>query len=251
MLESALLKAVDMMMTNGADAVTAVSRYVEADLLRHGARPDRVRVIPNGIDLTSFDRRSLQTPETVRRSADELLIGCVGSLHARKGHRYVVRAMPAVLAHFPRARLVLWGEGAERSNLEHLGETLGVRDSIDFAGFSDNVPAGLRQIDLFIQPSLQEAFGIVILEAMAVAKPVIGSRTGGIAEVIDDGVPGRVVPPEDAGAIAEAACALLGNAELRNEMGLSGRARVSQCFDIQKTVSSNELLYSELTRSSD
>jgi len=246
MLESVSLKVADRIMTNRADAVTAVSRHVETDLLRHGARPDQVRVIPNGIDLADFDRRSLQTSETVRRRPDELLIGCVGSLHARKGHQYVVRAMPEVLARFPAARLVLWGDGSERSNLEQLSQALGVRDCVDFVGFSGNVPAGLRQIDLFIQPSLQEAFGIVILEAMAVAKPVIGTRIGGIPEVIEEGLTGKIVPPRDPEAVAKAICELFEDKQRRTAMGCAGRTRVEREFQISKTVQSYERLYSEL-----
>jgi glycosyltransferase involved in cell wall biosynthesis len=246
MIESAPLKMLDAWATNGADAVTAVSHYVGRDLLSHGTRAERMRVIWNGIDLAGFDRRSEQPARPVRREPDDLLIGCAGNLHPRKGHRYIVGAMPAVLHRFPNARLIIWGDGEDRGNLDGLSRSLGVNHAIDFLGFSENVPAALGQIDLLVQPSLQEAFGIVILEAMAAARPVVGTRVGGIPEIIVDGTTGRLVNAQDSEAMARAICWILEDANRRTELGRSGRARVEEEFQIGKTVKAYERLYSDL-----
>ena len=101
----------------------------------------------------------------------------------------------------------------------------------------------MSNIDVCVHPSLDEAFGISLLEAMAGSKPVVATRVGGISEIVRDGATGILVPPRDSSAIAAAVRALLSDKELSRQMGIAGRARVEQEFTIQKTVRAYENLY--------
>ena len=245
-IRSPVLRLLDRILTNRADAVAAVSTPVRDDLLAHGADGSKVQVIHNGIDLEAFDRAASEPIEALRRSEGELLLGCVGNLHPIKGHVHLIRAMPRVLADFPEARLIMIGEGPERGSLERLATSLGVGHAVRFAGFRADVPAVMRQIDICVQPSLQESFGIVLLEAMAAGVPVLGSNVEGIPEIVTDGVTGRLVSPADPDALGSALCEMIRDADIRRNMGLAGRKRVEDSFDIRETVKAYEDLYARL-----
>ncbi|HVM38989.1 MAG TPA: glycosyltransferase [Sphingomicrobium sp.] len=245
-LASRMLRLLDRLSTNRADAIVAVSGHVRDDLVAHGAQRAKSEVIHNGMDLEAFDRQAAAPSQPLARQEGGALIGCVGNLNPIKGHEYLVRAMPRVLQRFPTARLVMIGEGGAKAELEALARALGVEGAVIMAGFRGDVPAVMRQIDICVQPSLQEAFGIVLLEAMAAARPVVATGVEGIPEIVVDGTTGLLVPPRDPEALAKAICALLQDGEARRAMGSAGRSRVEQRFDIRTTVRAYEELYGML-----
>jgi glycosyltransferase involved in cell wall biosynthesis len=155
--------------------------------------------------------------------------------------------MPEILRSYPTARLLIVGEGAERARLEQLIQSLGISDAVMMHGFEPYIPALLPSIDLCVHPAVDEAFGLVLLEAMAGRKAVVATNVGGIGEIVADGETGLLVPPRDPDAIARAVCALLGDAQKREQMGNAGHHRVERDFTIEKTVRSYERLYEELT----
>ena len=246
MLSSALPRLLDRFVTNHAEAVAAVSHSVEEDLIHHGLAASKARVIHNGIDLQSFDRRSAEETEQTSYNGPGPLLACLASLHRLKGQEYLLRAMPEILRSYPTARLVIVGEGAERARLQELVQSLGLGDAVMMPGFEPNIPALLPQIDLCVHPAVDEAFGLVLLEAMAARKAVVATNVGGVGEIVADGETGLLVPPRDPQAIARAVCTLLGDAQRRTRMGNAGRRRVEGDFTIQKTVRSYERLYEEM-----
>jgi glycosyltransferase involved in cell wall biosynthesis len=164
-----------------------------------------------------------------------------------KGQEYLLKAMRDILRSFPAARLLIAGEGAERPRLQQLVETLGIGDAVMMPGFEPKIPAMLRRLDLCVHPAVDEAFGIVLLEAMAARKAVVATNVGGVGEIVADGETGLLVPPCDPDAIARAVCTLLGDPTRRERMGNAGRNRVEREFTVQRTVRSYERLYDELT----
>lgn len=245
-LSNSILRLADQFFTNRSDTVVAVSRFVHEDIVDKGADLAKTKIIYNGIDVDAFDRMASGPFEQLSPSGEYLLIGCVGNLNEIKGHEYLVGAMPGIIKIFPAARLILIGEGTERARLRELAERLGVQDVIRMPGYAANVPSVMRQFDVYVQPSLQESFGLVLLEAMAAGLPIVASDVDGIPEIVLAGVTGFRVPPRDSAAIAAAVCALLGSSEERAQIGRAGRARVIEEFDIKKTVRSYEQLYEEL-----
>lgn len=246
MLSSALPRLVDRLVTNRADAVAAVSRSVAEDVVAHGFPASRTRVVHNGIDLQAFDRSSADEPADVIGGISGPLLGSFGSLHPLKGQEYLLRAMPEIWRSYPTARLLLVGEGAERERLEELSQSLGISDAVIMPGFHPNIASVLRKVDLCVHPAVDEAFGLVLLEAMAARKAIVATNVGGIREIVADGETGLLVPPRDPSAIATAVCTLLRESERKDRMGDAGRARVEREFTIQSTVRAYERLYQEV-----
>lgn len=246
MLSSAPPRLLDRYFTNRADAVSAVSRSVQDDVVRHGFPIAKTRVIHNGIDLEDYDLRAAKVTARASRNSTGPLLVSVGALHPLKGHEYLLRAMPQILQSHPAARLVIVGEGAERTRLEQLVLSLGLNDAVEMPGFEPNIPAMLPLVDLCIHPAVDEAFGLVLLEAMAARKAVVATNVGGVGEIVGEGETGLLVPPRDPGAIASAVCTLLADPKRRERMGKAGRQRVEREFTIQRTVRSYERLYEEL-----
>jgi glycosyltransferase involved in cell wall biosynthesis len=247
MLSSALPRRLDRFVTNRADAVAAVSHSVEENVIRHGIAASKIRVVHNGIDLKSFDHRAGEGKASPSDHSPGPLLACLASLHPLKGQEYLLPAMPEIRRSFPTVRLLIVGEGAERARLEQLIQSLGIRDAVMMPGFEPNIPAMITRVDLCIHPAVDEAFGLVLLEAMAGRKAVVATNVGGVGEIVADGETGLLVPPRDPDAIARAVCSLLADAQRRERMGNAGRHRVERDFTIEKTVRFYERLYEELT----
>lgn len=205
----------------------AVSEATRNVMLDSGIAADAVRVVHSGVDLGRIDA----VRETVSVfPAGTRVIGTVGHLDGYKGHRYLLQAMCHVRQVEPGARLVIVGQGRLRADLEAEAAALGIRDAVCFTGFRRDALALIRGFDIFVFPSTLEALGTSILDAMALRKPVVATRTGGIPESVQDGITGLLVPPGDARALAEALCTILRQPERGFAFGDAGRRRVEQFF---------------------
>jgi glycosyltransferase involved in cell wall biosynthesis len=153
--------------------------------------PDRLTVVPNGVDTAKFIPASLAEREPT--------ILFVGSLIPRKGANYLIDAMPRVLAALPGYRLVMLGDGPDEQALRKQAAALGIADCIDMLGFRPQaeVVAQMRRARLFVLPSLEEGLGVVLLEALACGTPIVASAVDGIVDAVT-GV--GAVPPAHPGA---------------------------------------------------
>lgn len=178
---------------------------------------------------------------------DAQLLGVVARLEPEKGHRYLVAAMPAILGSSPDAWLAIIGEGSQADALRAQAASLGdvVAGRIVFTGRRDDVSALTADLTVAVLPSLREAQGISILEAMARRRPVVASAAGGIPEVITDGVDGVLVPPADPDALAHAIGRLLADRVLRERIGEAGYRTVAERFSIDAQVKRIEAVYDE------
>ena len=140
----------------------------------------------------------------------------------QKGLDVAVRALPAIRASHPDAVLVIAGEGPEREALETLARELGVGDALFLPGRAGDVAALLERAELLVHPSRWEGFGLVLLEAMLAARPIVATRVSSIPEIVVDGETGVLVPPDDAQALAAAAIRVLDDP---GSLGAAGRAR--------------------------
>ena len=206
-------------------------------------------VIPNGIDLSRFAGPA--PPCTLRDDygipCEDALIGVVARLEAEKGHTHLIAAMPAVLARAPKTWLAIVGDGSLCDALRAQARALpaAVRDRIVFTGRRDDISAITGELDIAVLPSLREAQGISILEAMARRKPVVATAVGGIPEVVADGVSGFLVPPSDPAALADALIRLARSPSLRQRLGDAGYEIVAERFSIDAQVRRIEELYDE------
>ena len=220
----------------------SIARKVRAE-----GREARFAAIPNGVDLSRF-----ASPVPPCRLRSELgipaaapLLGVVARLEPEKGHRHLVDAMPAILRAAPDAWLAIVGEGSQADVLREQVASLGVAERVAFTGRRDDVVALTADLTIAVLPSLREAQGISILEAMALRRPVVATTVGGIPEVITDGVDGFLVPPADSTALAEAVLRLIGDPALRQRIGDAGYRTVADRFSIDAQVRRTEVVYDE------
>ena len=239
-------------LTPAMDRLIVPSASIEAKVRAEGRGAARFAVISNGVDLSRFGL--VAPPCSVRDDfgvpCDALLIGVVARLEPEKGHRFLIEAMPAVVAA-SNAWLVIVGEGSLASELRSQARALPApaRDRIVFTGRRDDISALTADLDIAVLPSLREAQGISILEAMARRKPVVASRVGGVPEVLTDGLDGLLVPPCDAPALADALIRLACSPDLRSRLAGAGYETVKDRFSIDAMVRRIQLVYDEeLTR---
>lgn len=206
-----------------------------ADLVREtGVAPARkVRIIQNGIDISSFTE-SLDKTIDVRKlhgiPADAPLIGAVARHKPVKALDVLLRAFAKVGEKFPAAHLVLVGDGPLRADLERLAADLGVKDVTHFAGFRPHSGPYLRAMDVFTLSSREEGMPQSVLEAAVVGVPIVASRVGGIPEVVRDGVTGLLVNFGDEVAHAAALCRVLGDKAHARQLAEAARERVRNVF---------------------
>lgn len=203
-----------------ADAVTACSRFVLDELADGGlARRADAEVIPNGVNPGEFDR-----------GAQGGYILAAGRLVEQKGLDTLLRAYAAACPELGGRRLVLAGDGPERARLEGLADLLGLNGDVSFLGSvgRERVAELLRGADLFAFPSRYEAFGVVLLEAMAAGVPVVAARAGGIPEFAVDGENALLVPPDDERALAGALTRLVHDDDLARRLVAGGRAQAER-----------------------
>jgi glycosyltransferase involved in cell wall biosynthesis len=176
----------------------------------------------------------------------------IGRVVRDKGFDLAIDAMPRVIERFRDARLIIAGDGPERPALEDQAQRLGIASQVQFAGWvePEQIAHLINQCSLVLMPSRwEEAFGLVALQAMQMARPVVVSKVGGLPEVITDGVTGLAVPKENPAALAEAAIALLSDPVRSVEMGLAGRRRALSTFAFSRFVTEHENLYTYLLQS--
>lgn len=205
------------------DAVTAISQFLADRAIRLGAAPARVSVIPNGVDLTRLTPR-------VESDRVPYRIVCIARLSWEKGLSTLLAALVNVRRAIPDAHLVLVGDGPLRQSLVEDAERLGVSDAVTFRGAlpHDEALVVLKTADVFVCPSLAEGLGIVFIEAQACGVPAIGTRVGGIPDVIEDGVTGLLVPPEDAVALGDAIRRIMYDPVLATQLVAAARSRLDR-----------------------
>jgi glycosyltransferase involved in cell wall biosynthesis len=229
------------------DRLIVVSRAIEEKIREEGRRGIPVSLIYNGVDLQRYNHQQpcCTLHEEYNIPEDAPIVGVVARLEAEKGHRTLLDAWPDVLAAQPRAWLLIVGEGSERDALEAQAASLGIAERVVFTGRREDVPAVTAALDVSVLPSYREAQGLSVLEAMALSRPVVASKVGGIPEMIDDGVSGLLVPPNDCEALAAAIVRLLSDHPLADVIARRGHDMVHERFCIEKMVTSVESIYDE------
>lgn len=231
----------------------ALSAHIETYLTAGvGLRSARVTRICNGVDAERFrPRASRARPEGMPFSGDDLCIfGTVGRLDRVKDQDSLVRAFASVCANDPqraqRARLVIAGDGPWRDRLAEAVRASGCADRIWLAGARSDVPEILGALDVFVLPSLGEGISNTILEAMATALPVLATEVGGNAELVEEGVTGRLVPAGEPVALARVMHDWLCAPQQRREYGTAARARIEAKFSLDAMVRHYADLYDEV-----
>lgn len=226
-----------------SQAVTAVSEWLTRETEREFSLHGQVRTIYNFLDARKF------AGDAMRRchfsQGDEKIVMHISNFRPVKRVTDVVRVFKRISDAIP-ARLIMVGEGPEKMSAVGVAKQLGVLDRIRFLGNHENIEDILPSADLVLQPSEHESFGLVPLEAMACRVPVIGTRSGGVCEVVEDGVTGFLCEVGDIEAMTARAIEILSNCDMASEMGRQGRQRALTLFDRDMIVSQYEKLYEQV-----
>ncbi|HEX5764983.1 MAG TPA: glycosyltransferase [Woeseiaceae bacterium] len=232
----------------------AIDRYVAvSENITHwlvdeiGIPKHRVTTLHNGVDSERF--RKTDSGAAGASVDSPIVIGTVGRQEPIKGLEVLLMALRDLLVLRPelrsRLQVLMGGDGPSHQNCLDLRDRFGLNDIVEFPGRVIDVPAYLRQLTIFIQPSLNEGISNTVLEAMASGLPIIATNVGGNPELIRDGKDGRLVPPNDTSALRMAIEKYLDDAAARERDGTEARARVERCFSLDTMVGKYAQLYND------
>jgi N-acetyl-alpha-D-glucosaminyl L-malate synthase BshA len=228
---------------NQSDGVTAVSEYLRQETKKHFDIGCDIEVIPNFIDTERFQRAEKDHFKQALCPEGEKVLVHVSNFREAKRAPEVVEVFSRLRAEGFDLKLLLVGDGPERTATQRLARERGVHDDVRFLGKQEPVEEILSIADVFLMPSGSETFGLAALEAMACGVPVVASNIGGLPELVVDGETGYLCPLGDVEAFTERAARLLGSEEHQSEMAAAARRRAVEVFDIDKVVPRYEDYY--------
>lgn len=208
-------------------------------------------VVYNGIDLSYYKFSSPQSDrEVVLKQfgippASNLLM-TVAVLREQKGIQYMLQALPEVLKSHPKTYYMIVGDGDYKEELMNQTKQLGIQNQVIFTGTRNDIPTLMSVANLFILPSLTEALPTVLAEAMAASVPVLATHVGGIPEMIQENVNGRLVPPKDVNTLSKTCIEMLSNPQQLHQFGNIGRKIVEEKFNIHIQIEQLQNLYVQM-----
>jgi len=241
-------KLIDKILAKFTDRIITVSDAVRDFYIKEeGISADKYLTIHNGVDLERFNF----IPDVVKKRKElgfknEPVVGMFGRLVPQKTPQYFIEAASRIAGEIPEARFLVVGDGPLRKMLEERCNKLDIKDKVIFTGLRKDVLEIMAAIDVVSLSSSREGLSIVVLEAMALSKPVVATRVGGNPETIIDGRTGFLVEPNSPQQLADKIIILLRDRNRAEEMGRKGRERVEEEFNIDRTVKSTANLYETL-----
>ena len=236
--------------------ILAVSKITKEYLARNGLKDDKIEIIFNGNDSELFEIKDVS--KDIRRElkieGKTKLIGCIGRIVPEKGQKSFLLSIPGVIKKCPEAFSLIIGdvflkEEAYKEELLEIIKKNGLEERIKFTGFRKDIGDVIRSLDLVIFPSVApEAFPLSVLEAMALGKPVIASNIGGVSEMIEDGITGMLIEPNQPDQIADRIIHLLSHREIYEAIGKRAKEVVTERFSLQKYVAAMEEAFTRALR---
>jgi len=232
-----------------ADQVIMVSNKLKQLALKNFGQLENIKVIGNGVDLFAVESlaRKPVNSSGVKKANEPIMI-TVAELIERKKIDLTLMALSKVSKRFPELRYIIVGDGPEKGKLKDLSGRLGLMERVEFRGkiVHGEVIDLMKEADLFVLPSLREAFGVVYIEAMACGKPVIACRGEGIEDVIEDGVNGILVEPNDVDDLVKKIELLLSDRKRAEQIGQAGRKLVLENYTWAENARKTIALYKEV-----
>lgn len=233
-----------------AGSMNAVSYDLRNHMIESGFPATRIGVVHNGIDPGPVvtDERAVGARLALDIPQHAPVLGTVGRLDAVKDLPTLFRAVQMLKERWPRIRLLVVGDGAERATLTALCRELNLEKSVLFLGHRDDARAVMPAFDVYVNSSISEGISLTLLEAMAASRPIVATRVGGTAEVVDHDVTGLLVPSRSPGQLAGAIEPLLCSTSLRTAMGHAGRWRMERRFSLDRMARDYAAIYDEVQR---
>jgi glycosyltransferase involved in cell wall biosynthesis len=233
------------------DRIIALTKREKGEHIQFNiSKPHKFVVIHSGVPLENFSKIFTNNDKLKKKlgiPVADSIVGTVGRLVEIKGHRYLLDAARSVLNKIANVTFLLIGDGHLMTELISHASALGIKNKVIFAGWRSDIPQLINTFDIFVLPSLNEGMGRVLVEAMAIGKPIVASDIGGIPDLVKNGANGILFPPGNVDAMAEAIIKLLLDRELARKMGKEGE-KGSLNYDTGAMVKKIEGLYEDLLR---
>ena len=232
------------------DALIVVSDYdKKKGLDNHIGKKYQYQLIRYGIDYLEFDRAKGQNlKKELRIDPNNLLVGMIACFKPQKSPQDFVRLAYLVNQIIPNVKFLLVGDGILRRDIEKLIDKFKLQNNVILTGWRRDIPRILSAIDVFVLTSLWEGLPVSVLEAMVASKPVVATRTGGIAEIVFEGKTGFLVEPGNTKDMAEKLRILLKDGAMRDQMGRNARDSLDSDFNLENMVSNTQDLYGNLIK---
>ncbi len=238
-----LWEGLDMLFLKFFDQIVAVSEDVKHKLIKR-VPEQRVKVIPNGVDVKSSKSQkiiSLRTELGLEKTNQ--VVGIVGRLSVEKGHKFFLEAAKQIVEEIPSVQFLIVGEGPLRSKLEEYTRLLNLNKNVFFTGYREDIEKIYHLMDVLVSSSLREGLPLTLLEAMAIGRPVVATSVGEVSNLIQHKRNGFLVFPENPDSIARYVIELLKNRELRIKIGKEARKTIQEKYSSKKMVEAYTTLY--------
>ena len=229
------------------DCFIAASEAIRQMLVADGVPAERTVTVHEGIDVEHVNAAPLvDVHHAFYLPHGAPVVGNIAALVPHKGQRHLIEAAHIVVQKLPDVRFVILGEGELREALERLVKEYHLEKHVLLPGFRTDVLGCLKSFDLFVMSSVTEGLGTSLLDAMACSRAIVATSTGGIPEVVDEGVTGLLVPPRDHTALAAAITSLISDQPRRQAMGAAGFARVNEKFTVERMIAGTAAVYARV-----
>ena len=244
---SAAIVRAEQYLGHRTSRIVALSDRQEQELVEYGiTTPDRIRIVPLGLELSRFVGGSRDQARRALGIADDVvLVVAIGRLVPIKRLDRLLRAFGAAASRCPALRLSIMGDGPERESLVAAAGGIGIDGVVSFAGWTTDTPRWYAAADIVVLTSDREGTPLALIEAAAAGRPVVAVDVGGVADVVEDGVTGFVVARDDEAAFADRLERLAGDRALRESMGAAAPTRAGR-YDADRLVDDLDALYREL-----
>ncbi|MBZ0110437.1 MAG: glycosyltransferase family 4 protein [Candidatus Scalindua rubra] len=240
----------ERILSSMTDKIAALTNRERDEHLEQGvASIEKYTIIHSGVMLQQIMNMNIDVKTGKKEFGipeNSNVIGVVGRLVPIKGHKYLISAAKRIIKEFDNTVFMFVGDGYLESRLEKQAEALGIRKNIIFAGWRNDVIEVLDLFDILVLPSLNEGMGKVLIEGMALGKPIVASRVGGIIDLVKNGDNGILVSPRDSDALGEAILTLIRNKKLAQGLGEYGKDNISPEYDTFVMIRQIEDLYERL-----
>jgi len=227
------------------DQVVTISEGIRCVLSSEGVPLTKIACVPSAVDCNQY------TPSTDRAwfnkqfgfENKDIIIGVIAQLISRKGHRYLLEAMPALLEKHPNIKVLFFGRGPLQDSLQQQIDAAGWQETVRLVGFRDDLDQVIPNLNMLVHPAEMEGLGVSLLQAAASGVPIVASAVGGIPEIVRHGMTGLLVPPTDVTALESAINQLISQPDKTKKMAISARQLVEVAFSVPAMVQGNLAVY--------
>ena len=240
-----IYECIDRKLLEYFDMTIPVSQQIQHTLIQNHVSLSKITLLHNIIrpSLSASPQHVTELRQKFHIDPETLTLGAIGRLSKEKGHLFLLKAIPAIRKEFPNIKLLIIGDGDQRSELENYALRHELNSEVIFCGFEDDIGPFYSLLDVYVLPSFTEGLPLTLLEAMHFEKPIVASNVGGIQEILQQGFTGELVPPGDSSALAGSILRLLHNKDYARMLAKNAHINFVRDFDPTTWIRTIEDIY--------